>query len=760
MAAGAEVTGRFGASHQPAWHPERVQIALLLFLAERASMKRLLGFLLAGAALAVLCLVVPAQAAAPPGPTNEDCLGCHADKGLTKDVKGKKVSLYADEAVLKGSVHGRLQCTACHTGITEVPHPDTLPPVACATCHGPAAAQFAQGIHGRKDGPQLECQSCHGTHEVKRVTPGSKLAICESCHQPVVDGYKAGVHGRAVAQGVKEAAQCADCHGGTHGLKAQKDTDAPSSRAKMSETCGRCHADRALIEKRQIPIPQAYQLYQKSVHGRAVAAGKAAATCNTCHASHEIRRATDPKSTVYRENIPKTCGACHAEEAKVYLESIHGTAMRHGATKSPVCTDCHGEHSIAKTQDPNSRVNVASVTKTCANCHEAAAITEAYGLAADRVATYADSFHGLAARGGNVTAANCASCHGFHDVRPSRDPKSSIHPNHLPTTCGKCHPGASENFAKGRVHLAVTRQAAPILYYVQIFYVLMILGTIGGMLAHNGLDFLKKVRREYRRRGGGGGAPEADADHGNEPQAFVLRMSLFERWQHALLATSFIVLVYTGFALKFPESWPFAWMVALEKGYALRGWVHRGAALVMLLACLLHLAYLPTRRGRAHLLAMLPRLSDVTEVLQNLGYLLGLRREMPRFDRFSYIEKMEYWAVIWGSIIMAATGFALWFQTGAMRYLPKWALDLATIVHYYEAWLASLAILVWHFYFVIFNPDVYPMNWTWLTGKISEEMLRHEHPREYERMGGPEESEPDAGEPSSGVGEPESPDRG
>ncbi|HEX7629520.1 MAG TPA: cytochrome B, partial [Candidatus Methylomirabilis sp.] len=82
------------------------------------------------------------------------------------------------------------------------------------------------------------------------------------------------------------------------------------------------------------------------------------------------------------------------------------------------------------------------------------------------------------------------------------------------------------------------------------------------------------------------------------------------------------------------------------------------------------------------------------------------------------------------------------------------------LIHYYEAWLAALAILVWHFYFVIFNPDVYPMNWTWLTGRISEEMLRHEHPREYDRMGEPEESEPDAGEPSPGVGEPEPPDRG
>ena len=155
---------------------------------------------------------------------------------------------------------------------------------------------------------------------------------------------------------------------------------------------------------------------------------------------------------------------------------------------------------------------------------------------------------------------------------------------------------------------------------------------------------------------------DASAAHPSEPPRFVLRMSSLERWQHALLALSFIVLVYTGFALKFPESWPFTWLVALETGYAWRAWVHRGAAVVMILACLLHVAYLPTRRGRAHISAMLPRLSDVKEVLHNIRYLVGLRSEPPRFDRFSYIEKAEYWAVVWGSVVMVITGFVLWFE--------------------------------------------------------------------------------------------------
>ena len=702
-------------------------------------MKGILGFLLAGAALS-LCLVLPATAAAPAGPTNEDCLGCHADKGLSKEVKGKKVSLHTDEGVLKASVHGGLACTDCHADVTEVPHPEKLAPVSCGTCHADAAAALVRSVHGRKDGPQLDCQSCHGAHSVKRPAQVG-TAPCGTCHEPIVQKWRATVHGQAVAHGVQEAAHCTDCHGPTHELLSQKDPGAPTSRMKEAETCGRCHADRALIEKRGIPIPRAFQLYQQSVHGRAVAAGKQAATCGDCHESHAIRRAKDPKSSIYRENIPTACAKCHKDESKAYLGSIHGAALAKGVTKSPVCTDCHGEHSIRAAQDPRSRVSIAAVSKTCASCHEAEGITEKYGIPGARESTYADSFHGLAVRGGSKVAANCASCHGVHDIKPSSDPQSAISKENLPATCGKCHPGAGENFAKGAVHVSLTATEEPILYYARYLYLVLIVVTIGGMAAHNGLDFAGKLRRHYRRQGGGPVTPamgEEDAGYPDAPRWFE-RMALAERWQHGLLASSFLVLVYSGFALKFPESWLFRWFVELEAGYALRSWIHRGAAIVMVLVCLIHVAYLPTRRGRAHLLAMLPRYQDVVEVFQNIRYLLGLRAEPPRFDRFSYIEKSEYWALIWGSVVMAATGFVLWFENESLQYLPKWALDLATIIHYYEAWLATLAIVVWHFYYVIFNPDVYPMNWTWLTGRISEETFRHEHPREYERLAEREE---------------------
>ena len=115
-------------------------------------------------------------------------------------------------------------------------------------------------------------------------------------------------------------------------------------------------------------------------------------------------------------------------------------------------------------------------------------------------------------------------------------------------------------------------------------------------------------------------------------------------------------------------------------------------------------------------------------------YLVGLRREPAQFDRFGYIEKAEYWALIWGTVVMSLTGVLLWFENSSLRELPKWMLDLSTVIHYYEAWLAFLAIVVWHLYMNIANPDVYPMNWTWLSGRISEAQLRHEHYREWQRL--------------------------
>jgi cytochrome b subunit of formate dehydrogenase len=220
-------------------------------------------------------------------------------------------------------------------------------------------------------------------------------------------------------------------------------------------------------------------------------------------------------------------------------------------------------------------------------------------------------------------------------------------------------------------------------------------------------------------------------------------MTLEERVQHGALAISFIVLVITGFMLRFPDSW---WVQGLRSlsssAFEARSLIHRIAAVVMTLASVYHLYYVIfTARGRQLVKDLWFRLKDARDVLDMLKYNLGLTPVKPKLDRFSYIEKAEYWALIWGTIVMAGTGFAMWLDNSFMNLFGKLGYDVARSIHYYEAILATLAIIVWHFYFVMFNPDSYPLNTAFWTGKLSHREMEEEHPLELERILEAEEKE-------------------
>jgi len=118
---------------------------------------------------------------------------------------------------------------------------------------------------------------------------------------------------------------------------------------------------------------------------------------------------------------------------------------------------------------------------------------------------------------------------------------------------------------------------------------------------------------------------------------------------------------------------------------------------------------------------------------------LGLREGEPRFAKFNYAEKLEYWAFLWGTAIMTTSGLLLWFNNFALRHFPKWVSDAATAVHWYEALLATFSILLWHFYMVIFDPLVYPMDLAWLTGKVPADHYRHFRPEYFRSL---EETKP------------------
>jgi formate dehydrogenase gamma subunit len=677
-----------------------------------------------------------------PNKQDEECLACHGQPGM-KSEKGKNLSV--DPAKHAASSHGILGCKDCHTSIREYPHPAKIPRVQCATCHAEQTQAAAKGIHAVLG--EKSCAACHGdSHEVK---PAGELgpAKCATCHAAEVKEFRESVHGRAAQAGDPDAPLCASCHGPAHKMLPSGDPASAVAKKNLAETCAACHSKPEFTARHKIPFAHPVEQYKESVHGRAVAAGRdAAAACSDCHGSHGIFPSRDAKSKINHWNVPATCGQCHADIARTYLESIHGQAMRAGGRDAPVCTDCHGEHLILAHGESKSLVSATRVSAdTCGRCHSDERLAARYNLPADRVPSYADSYHGLALREGSQTVANCASCHGVHNIFPSSDPRSTVHAANLPGTCGRCHAGAGQNFAIGPVHVQTSSGPAhPVVKWIRWIYLVLIPATLGFMVLHNLVDlFAKLVRRRPRQESAGQ----------------VVRMNFCFRLAHWGVMLSFPVLVFTGFALKYPESWWARPLALWESRMALRGTVHRIAAVVLITATIYHLFHLAVnKRDRAFLAAMMPRWKDVRDLVQVFGYNLGLTHEEPKFAKFNYGEKLEYWAFLWGTALMSLSGFLLWFNNFTLRHFPKWVADASTAVHWYEALLATFSILLWHFYMVIFDPLVYPMDLAWLTGKAPADHYRHTRPEYFRALerAGLSESPGDSADASSRVEDDES----
>lgn len=580
----------------------------------------------------------------------------------------------------------------------------------CLSCHNDPDVDMSfdtnaliHSVHGEQT-----CIDCHSDlegmgEEHEKVKP----VDCSGCHEDEANEYLAGQHAKKTPAG-KLAASCLDCHGKPHAIVAAGKTNSPTHFSRVAETCGRCHAHPDVMANAGVHRKENVVAYTNSVHGLAMAnTNKHGAVCTDCHGEHDVRRGTDPESPMFWQKIPKTCGKCHEEIADKFARSVHGLAVAEGKRDAPVCTDCHGEHTIAAIEAVASSVSAAHIPETCGQCHGAERIATRYQLPGGVVQSYLKSYHGLASQIGGVSAANCASCHGFHDVLPSSDPDSSINPANLPNTCGKCHEGIGSRLAteQFRIHApAPAKEDKPSAVAITAnVYVGLICAVVGGMFLFCLVDFLAKARVHIRRIR-------------DNPNAHT-RFTPWLRLQHALLVTTFILLAYTGFVHKFPDaiwSGPFR---ALPDGSHWRGLVHRVAGWTFTALFVVHLAALfGTSRGRAYLKHLAPQGHDLLDALQLLRFNLGLGGKPPPHRRFNYAEKAEYWALIWGSIIMILTGVMLIFSSAVLRLLPHVWLEVAQVVHYYEAILATLAIVVWHFYWVIFDPAEYPMNPAWLIG--------------------------------------------
>ncbi len=685
-----------------------------------------------------------------PGQSAKLCMTCHP----VTSAKFRS-SVHHSAILTKNGVSKK--CTDCHGAHGIFSASKSQASKGCLSCHldqkklGSAknsdrlvqfAKEYVTSVHGRISSTGREgasCVDCHGDHvKMSSKDPAAPTrrenipAMCGRCHAQAAADFAQSSHGQSLQKGGTDAPVCTDCHG-EHGIGSITSGSNPVSRKNESKVCMKCHAENA-DQAKNFPVSRKFMKnYTTSVHGLAVSSGNLkAAVCSDCHTGHKVLSASNPQSTVNKANISSTCGAgsCHPTVKTDYVASVHGMSLARGQWDNPTCTDCHGQHDIIKTTDERSPVFGSNLAKSvCLPCHAKVQMAEKYGITSNPADSYLDSYHGLALSGGSKVAANCASCHGVHNIRSSADPASLIHPDNLQKTCGKCHPNSTENFVKGGVHVVRSDSGSGLRYTISTMYIILIVLTIGFMGLHNLLDFLKKSRHNIRQRRAG---RHSHAGHG-----LYVRMTLSERLQHFSLMSSFILLVLTGFGLTYPNSW---WVQIIRTyggdwAFELRGILHRVAAVVMIAASLYHVYYLAmVPRGRQLFKDLLPKVQDAWDLLAAMKYYVGLTDDRPRFDRFSYIEKAEYWALIWGTVVMVITGFMLWFHEFFGAMTSKLVLDIAEIVHFYEAWLATLAIIVWHLYFVIFNPDVYPMNVAWIKGTITEHEMEDEHPLELERI--------------------------
>jgi len=752
-------------------------------------------------------------AAAQETPEQETCFGCHDDPELEVERDGRARSLFVDPEAFAGSAHRRLDCSACHADLADVerfphaarldpvdctdchddddgpvaayrasPHADAGvgcaachaphavrsrrepggappegPPDACGTCHADARVSWEGGAHAALAAgvPAAACADCHGGHAV-RLGEGRWGEACASCHPDEVRRWSAGVHAGDPGNG-HVAASCADCHG-SHDLLPASDLASRVNPLSLPDTCESCHHPDPSSEH-PAPGGESVQRYETSVHGRALREFGlvVTATCASCHGAHDVRPPDEPGAPTSRRRIPETCGACHAGILQRYLQGVHGADFLAGGEDVPVCTDCHTEHAVSDPAMEGSSVSHALVAETCARCHADDDLAQRYGLESSVRRSWGTSYHGIAGGFGSLSVANCASCHGFHDVLPSSDPRSPVNPANLDATCGSCHAGATAAFARVPVHSVIGREENPVPWYVQRIYAWLVSVMIGAFVLFILVDLFGRLRLRL----GLGPAetehvePEAwpDEDALVAPDESFRRMGPQARLQHGVLILSFSVLVLTGLPV-FLHGVP--WMrslIDLEGGFELRSRLHRFAALALIGLSLWHLVGLALSHGARRWFAlMLIRPRDFGDFLQDAAFSLGflgwvgrsprlaplVRRfswlrfdRRPRLGRYGLVEKLEYGAVLWGNVVMILTGLILWRPGWFLDWTPVWTFDVCRVVHGFEATLAFLAIIVWHMYHVHLRPGVFPMSRVWLHGRVSRAELREHHPGEY-----------------------------
>jgi cytochrome b subunit of formate dehydrogenase len=602
------------------------------------------------------------------------CLDCHADRDFLESVlpdPARPVDpLVLDEAQFGRSVHGAMDCADCHDGFDEVPHMGVGLTLGCATCHADEAEALSASVHGAR-----------GTTGALRA--GGSLPV-----------------------------DCAACHG-VHDVLPPAERDSRLNPLNVYLTCGQCHFS---VDPRTAGVDALLrEPYTDDAHARGILRSglSVAATCVSCHGGHDVHPGEDPRSSVSHDNVEATCAQCHVGVAEDYRRSVHHRLALEGNGHTATCTDCHLPH------EPGARGTgfLADAVQACSACH------------AERAGTFAETYHGKASTlGDRGRVATCAACHGNHAILPASDPASRVHPDNLVNTCLQCHPDSHAGFVEYSVHADPRdAEAHPELHAAWVSMRTMLVAVLVLGVGHALLWLVRssaeggwKRRREQAPR-------------------YVRRWPTIYVVYHAWLASSVLLLAATGLPLHYAgERWASRLMNALG-GPVAAGWVHRVAAVALAALYLVYCVHLGRRlfvQGERGLFSgpntMLPRWKDVTDLLGTLRWMLWLGPR-PRYDRWTYWEKFDFWAAFWGLVVIGMSGLMLWFPEAATLFVPGWVLNAAVVIHGHEAILVIAFIFTVHAFHANLRPDKFPLDTAFLTGRIPESEFRADRPLEYER---------------------------
>jgi cytochrome b subunit of formate dehydrogenase len=624
-----------------------------------------------------------------------DCLDCHLDPTTTRKVDGKVVSLVFPTNSFAKSVHSQLDCVDCHEGIKELVHASQLPPPNCTGCH-------------EKEGKE----------------------------------YATSIHGLSHALGASGAAQCWDCHG-SHDIVPVKHGESPVFKLNLPQTCAKCHSNTKLSAEYEMKNPEAAAQYMESIHGRALLKMGliVAPSCNDCHGVHDIKRTVDRDSPINHANIAATCGKCHVGIEDIYNKSVHGQLLAKGDQRAPVCTDCHTAHEVETPK--NGHFKMIS-DQRCGRCHE------------DRLEHYRDTYHGKAMALGKPNVASdvaaCYDCHGHHDVLPPSNPESHLSKANILGTCQKCHPSATMGFTEYKPHAnPLDKKNYPLLHAVFLGMTGLLIGvfTFFGLhtiiwLIRAGYLYLHDSKKFREAKNG--------TQTGDE---WFTRFVPFERFLHFLMVSSFLLLTITGMPLKFYYTrWAKA-IFSIFGGAETARTLHRFGAIITFLYFGLHVCSLVGKawKGRKtlrdpssgklkpsrlwHTLfgpdSMMPTFKDWKDFVAHNKWFFG-KADKPQFDRWTYWEKFDYFAVFWGVLIIGSSGLFMWFPEFFTRFLPGWLINIALVIHSDEALLAAGFIFSIHFFNTHFRIEKFPMDTVIFSGRVSKAEMLHERRRWYDHL--------------------------